>query len=90
MARIPIGAVTADILLFIRWQRVPQATNYQVLANAADPNDPTAWHPVAYTSSSRCNVEALESGKFYWIRVQAMGRKGLLSPQSQVVKALAA
>ena len=45
---------------------------------------------MAYTSSSRCNVEALESGKFYWIRVQAMGRKGLLSPQSQVVKALAA
>ncbi len=45
---------------------------------------------MAYTSSSRCTVEALESGKFYWFRVQALGRKGLLSPQSQGGKALAA
>ncbi len=58
--------------------------------NATDPNDPAAWQPVAYTSSSRCTVEALESGKFYWFRVQTLGRKGLLSPQSQVVRALAA
>ncbi len=38
----------------------------------------------------RCTAEALESSKSYWFRVQALGRKGLLSPESQVVKALAA
>jgi len=43
----------ADILVLIRWQRVPHATNYQVFANSTDPNDPAAWQLVAYTSSSR-------------------------------------
>ena len=73
--------------MLIRWQRVPHATNYQVFTNATDPTDPAAWQLVAYTSSSRYTVEALESGKFYWLRVQALGRKGLLSPTSQVVRA---
>lgn len=74
----------------IRWERVPHATNYQIFANATDPEDPSAWQLVGFTSKSRYTVEALESGRFYWFRVQALGRKGLLSPLSQPVRALAA
>lgn len=74
----------------LRWNVVPNATNYQVFANASNPNDPGAWELVAFTSKSRYTVEALESGKFYWFRVQAMGRKGLMSPMSQYVRGLAA
>ncbi len=74
----------------LRWNRVPNATNYQVFANGTDPSDPKAWELVAYTSRSAYTVEALESGKFYWFRVQAMGRKGLMSPMSQIVRGLAA
>jgi hypothetical protein len=77
-----------DVLL--RWNTVPYATNYQVFANSSDPLDPNGWELVAFTSQSRYTVEALESGKFYWFRVQALGRKGMKSPMSQTVRALAA
>jgi hypothetical protein len=76
--------------VILRWNLVAYATNYQVFANSTDPNDPSAWELVAYTSKTRFTVEALESGKFYWFRVQAIGRKGLMSPMSQPVRALAA
>lgn len=74
----------------LRWDSVPYATNYQVFANSTDPSDPNAWELVAFTSRSRYTVEALDSGRFYWFRVQAIGRKGMLSPNSQPVRALAA
>lgn len=74
----------------LRWNAVPYATNYQVFANSTDPQDPKGWELVAYTSKGRYTVEALESGRFYWFRVQALGRKGLMSPMSQSVRALAA
>lgn len=74
----------------LRWNTVTYATNYQVFANSTDPQDPKGWELVAYTSKSRYTVEALESGRFYWFRVQALGRKGLMSPMSQTIRALAA
>jgi hypothetical protein len=74
----------------LRWNLVANAINYQVFANSTNPSDPAAWELVAFTSKSRYTVEALESGRFYWFRVQAMGRKGLMSPMSQYVRGLAA
>jgi hypothetical protein len=74
----------------LRWNTVAYATNYQVYATTGDPNDPNGWEMVAFTSQTRYTVEALESGRFYWFRVKAIGRKGLMSPMSQPVRALAA
>lgn len=77
---------TADL----RWNLVDDANNYQVFLNGVDPEKEDSWEMVAFTSKSRYTVEGLESGRFYWFRVQAIGRKGLLSPVSQVLKARAA
>lgn len=74
----------------LRWNRVENAVNYQVFANSVDPAQEEKWELVAFTSRTAYTVEALESAKFYWFRVQALGRKGLMSPMSQTVKALAA
>jgi hypothetical protein len=74
----------------LRWDSQPYATNYLVFCNATDPNVAAAWELVAYTSKSSYTVEALVSAKFYYFRVQALGRKGLKSQVSQVVRALAA
>lgn len=74
----------------LRWQRVHGATNYQVFVNGTDPSDEKGWELVTFTSQTRFTAEALTSTKFYWFRVQAMGRKGLQSPNSDVLKARAA
>ena len=74
----------------LRWDVVEDATNYQVFSNTTGPDAMDRWELVAFTSKARYTVEALESGKFYWFRVQALGRKSLKSPMSQVIKALAA
>ncbi len=74
----------------LRWNPVANATNYQVYANTQGPEEKTGWELVAYTSRSQYVVQALESGRFYWFRVQALGRKGLRSPMSQIVRGLAA
>ena len=74
----------------LRWNVVDDATNYQVFANSVDPMQEDKWELVAFTSKARYTVEALESARFYWFRVQAIGRKGLMSPLSQVVRVLAA
>ena len=74
----------------LRWNVVEDANNYQVFANSVGPDAEDKWELVAFTSQTRYTIEALQSAKFYWFRVQALGRKGLTSPMSQVVKALAA
>ena len=74
----------------LRWNLTPDATNYQVFANKTGADAADQWELVAFTSKTRYTVVALESGKFCWFRVQALGRKGLASPMSQVLKARAA
>lgn len=73
----------------LRWKKVPNAVNYQVFSST-DPNEPKSWELVAFTSRTSYTVEALQSATFYWFRVQALGRKGLQSPVSDPVRALAA
>lgn len=73
----------------LRWFTVKDAVNYQVEMNAVGPETDN-WEPLAITSKTRALADGLNSAKYYWFRVRAIGRKGLLSPLSEVVKALAA
>jgi hypothetical protein len=74
----------------LRWNTVENATNYQVFMNPEGPEAADKWEMVAFTSKTAHTVLGLQSGTYYWFRVQAIGRKGLLSPISQIVKALVA
>jgi len=72
------------------WNKLEHATNYQIFMNPVGPEEENSWELVAFTSKITHTVKGLTSGKFCWFRVQAIGRKGLLSPMSQAIKALAA
>jgi len=61
----------------------------QVFINAEDPADESKWVSVGTTTKSRFRVTGLETGKFYWFRVQSTGVAGR-SPMSDVAKSLAA
>lgn len=74
----------------LRWDKVKDAQNYLLEACKGDPTDEKNWELVAYTSRTGYTVEALQSVTFYYFRVQALGRKGLVSPRSVFVRALAA
>nr|MBP6698161.1 fibronectin type III domain-containing protein [Flavobacteriales bacterium] len=81
--------VTFSGQLELRWGVVPDAINYNVFVNTVGPDQEDAWELIGFTSKARFTADALEPAKYYWFRVQATGRKGLRSPMSQVVKALA-
>ncbi len=74
----------------LRWNVVVDAISYQVFVNLYGPEQEDKWELVTFTSKTTYTVQNLASGKFCWFRVQAIGRKGLMSPMSQAVKALAA
>ena len=77
-------------LISLKWDRVYGAVNYEVFVNTTDPTNEEAWTSVGLTSKSRMEVSDLVSAKYYWFRVQAQGRRSLLSPMSDVLRALAA
>lgn len=74
----------------LRWGAVADVQNYQLFINSTDPEKEEGWELVSFTSKTAFTVKGLDSAKFYWFRVQAIGRKGLMSQLSQMVKALAA
>lgn len=74
----------------LRWNVVPNAINYKVYVNGGDPLKPEGWTLVGYTSKTRFVVTDLESATYYNFRVQAQGRKSLVSAMSQTVRGLAA
>ncbi len=59
------------------WERVNGAKMYQVYMSTS--NDPLKWELVAVTTKSRVNVDSLESGRFYWFAVNAVGAAGASS-----------
>jgi len=77
-------------LISLKWDRVYGAVNYEVFVNTTDPTNEEAWTSVGLTSKSRMEVSDLISAKYSWFRVQAQGRRSLLSPMSDVLRALAA
>lgn len=98
-APIPVLGMPQDLrtlptqfvgLISLKWDRVYGAVNYEVFVNTTDPTKEEAWTSVGLTSKSRMEVSDLDSAKYYWFRVQAQGRRSLLSPMSDVLRALAA
>lgn len=73
----------------LNWNVVRGAHLYQVYVNALDPADEGKWEMSGITTKSRHLVSGLETGKFYWFRVQAVGTAGY-SPMSDIAKSLAA
>lgn len=73
----------------LNWRSQRGARLFKVFVNAEDPADETKWTEVGSTTKSRYDVVGLETGKFYWFRVQATGVAGH-SPMSDVAKSLAA
>lgn len=74
----------------LAWNGMPDVTNFQVFSCSTDPGREDAWQLVAFTSKTKYTVTGLESARYHWFRIRAIGRKGLVSQMSQVVKALAA
>lgn len=65
------------------WDRIRGAHSYTV-QYTLDPNDPSQWKTYESTTKSRSEVEGLESGQKYWIRVAALGSAGR-GPWSEAV-----
>ena len=82
-------ATKAPGVVELRWNGAENAVNYAVTMST-EGEDSTKWELVAYTSRGVCKVEGLDPNKNYWFRVQAIGRKGLRSIPSDVLKARAA
>ena len=73
----------------LNWSPVHGAHLYQVYMNPTDPNDEGAWVSVGSITKSEYLVEGLETGRFYWFRVNAIGTAGE-SPMSDAAQSLAA
>lgn len=73
----------------LNWKSMRRARLFKTFVNAEDPADESKWVEVGTTTKSRYTMAGLETGKFYWFRVQAVGVAGH-SPMSDVAKSLAA
>lgn len=71
------------------WDVVPGNDLYTVDINETDSNEESAWSPVYSTTKSRCEISALEPGKFYRFRVRANGTAGA-SGASEIARSVAA
>lgn len=69
------------------WEREDGAEMHHVYMSTS--NDPFNWELIAVTSKSRYNVDGLESGKFYWFAVTALGAAGE-SSKSEPCRVMAA
>lgn len=73
----------------LNWRSMRSARLFKLFLNADDPADEAKWAELGTTTKSSYEVAGLETGKFYWFRVQAVGVAGN-SPMSDVAKSLAA
>lgn len=63
------------------WDRVDKAKNYEVQVSD-DPPTSTSWRAGDIASGSKITLKGLTSGSKIWVRVRALGPKGLKSPWS--------
>ena len=63
-----VGRVALD------WKRVYGAKLYHVYMSTS--NDPFNWVLTAVTTKSKLDLDSLDSGKFYWFAVSAIGAAG--------------
>ncbi|MEO8066651.1 MAG: fibronectin type III domain-containing protein [Flavobacteriales bacterium] len=74
----------------VRWDVTDNAINYKVMVSLSDPATSDKWEVVGFPSKAAFTIEGLPTATKVWVRVQAIGRKGLVSPMSQVIMAVAA
>ena len=63
------------------WDRVNKAKNYEVQISD-DPPTSSSWRAGDIVSASKVTLTGLTSGAKIWVRVRALGPKGLKSPWS--------
>jgi len=71
------------------WDVVHGSNLYTVDINETDSNEESAWSPVYSTTKSKCEISALDPGKFYRFRVRANGAAGA-SGASEIARSVAA
>lgn len=75
--------------LVLSWKPVKNSRNYLVQTSTRKPDGDTTWNTAVFSTRSRCTLDTLKPGTIYWIRVLAVGTKGM-SPPSEIVKIMAA
>ena len=71
----------SDGALDASWDRVNKAKNYEVQISD-DPPTSNSWRAGDIASGSKLTLTGLTSGAKIWVRVRALGPKGLKSPWS--------
>ncbi len=71
------------------WKPISGAYSYQIFVTDKDPNDESAWYPIGVTSKTEHLVNELESARFYWFRLTAIGAEGE-SDQGRFARGIAA
>lgn len=74
--------------ILLKWGAVHGARTYQVEVNALGADNEDAWTLSVSTTRRRTEVSGLVPGKFYWLRVRAIGAAGV-GGTSMVVSAMA-
>lgn len=75
--------------LSLSWKPVKNSRNYLVQTRTKKPEKDSVWDTRAYSTKSRCTIDTLKPGKTYWIRILAVGAKGV-SPPSNIIEIMAA
>lgn len=75
--------------LILSWKPVKNSRNYLVQTRTKKPEKDSVWETRAFSTRSRCTLDQLKPGKTYWIRILAVGAKGV-SPSSKTIEIMAA
>ncbi len=73
----------------LRWKPVKNSRSYLVQTRTKKPETDSIWDTRAFSTRSRCVIDQLKPGKTYWIRILAVGAKGVSQP-SKIIEIMAA
>ena len=76
-------------LIALKWAPVRGAVGYRAWISAEDPTKEENWSIVQFQMRTGIDVNGLETGRYYWFRVEAMGATGF-GPCSTVARNMAA
>lgn len=75
--------------LQLSWKPVKNSRNYLVQTCTGRPDKESNWQTAAFSTRSRHLLDELKPGKIYWLRILAVGAKGL-GPPSEIIEIMAA
>lgn len=75
--------------LLLSWKPVKNSRNYLIQIRTAKPKKGCTWQSSAFSTRCRSKIDSLKPGKIYWIRILAVGTKGV-SPPSETIEIMAA